>query len=86
MYAQSCAEKLGCEVGDLNGKFGLLTLASNAAGRYKMAFFTDVIPLSGAYSVLSRSITVHDRNKGAGRYACADIRQQVCLILKYRYY
>lgn len=74
----SCTKRLGCEVGDLNGKFGLLTLAGDTSP-YKNVFFTDLIPLSGAYSVLSRSITIHARNKGAGRYACADIKQQVCL-------
>jgi hypothetical protein len=53
-----------CEVGDLSGKFGLLT-TSNA-----MATYSDGnLPLFGAKSIVGRSIVIHASD--GSRLACA---------------
>jgi Cu/Zn superoxide dismutase len=55
-----------CEVGDLSGKFGLLT-SSNA-----MATYSDGnLPLFGAKSIVGRSIVIHASD--GSRLACASI-------------
>lgn len=80
IYSQGCtANKLACEVGDLNGKFGekLDIVESPSVSR---KFYTDDIPLSGAYSVIRRSVTIHMKNAAAPRYVCADIKRKVCIL------
>lgn len=72
---------LGCEEGDLSGRFTSIELAGN--NQMQKYFFTGNIPLSGAYSVISRSIVIHDKTSGAARYACADINTKVCLLSQF---
>lgn len=78
VYTPTCAaNRLGCEVGDLSGKYGekIDFPAGLTSAKY---FYTDEIPLSGAYSVVRKSITVHQEEAAAARYACSDIIQKVC--------
>ncbi|XP_050396767.1 uncharacterized protein LOC126815248 isoform X2 [Patella vulgata] len=59
---------LRCEVGDQSNKLGTYTIGS---GRM---FTTDVyLPLSGMYSVIGKAVVFHEKNKGAGRIACATL-------------
>jgi Cu/Zn superoxide dismutase len=61
-----------CEVGDLSGKHGGLSLVSLASGG--KVFYTDVnLPLSGPNSVAGRSIVVHADNLGGPRIACGSL-------------
>jgi len=61
-----------CEVGDLSGKHGGLSLDSSASGG--KVFYTDVnLPLSGPNSVAGRSIVVHADNLGGPRIACGSL-------------
>lgn len=80
IYSPTCqAHRQGCEVGDLNGKF-LETLDMAASPDFNQYFYTDDIPLSGAYSVINRAITIHQAQSAAPRYVCADIKRKVlCL-------
>lgn len=56
-----------CELGDISGRHGPLTLPAVNEGRL---FFTDTfLPLGGPYSMEDRSIVVHDR--AGKRLACA---------------
>lgn len=77
-YASACTAsgKLVCEVGDTSAKFGTINLAgSNGVKRY---LYTDInVALSGAYTVIGRSFTIHGPSKAAARFACADIVEQV---------
>jgi hypothetical protein len=62
-----------CEVGDLSGKHGPLSL-TNERRRKRKFFFTDMnLPLSGPNSVAHRSIVVHAENGGAMRIACGSL-------------
>ncbi|KAK6174544.1 hypothetical protein SNE40_017798 [Patella caerulea] len=59
---------LRCEVGDQSSKLGTYTIGS---GRM---LSTDVyLPLSGRYSVIGKAVVFHEKNKGAGRIACATL-------------
>jgi len=62
----SIFDKAGsCEVGDMSGKHGAISVP-------KRAMYTDSnLPLTGAYSVAERSVVLHAADKGAGRLACA---------------
>jgi hypothetical protein len=61
-----------CEVGDLSGKHGSLTLSGAITGG--KAFYTDVnLPLSGANSVSARSIVVHAASSGGPRIGCGSL-------------
>eukprot|EP00050_Salpingoeca_kvevrii_P016701 m.57838 g.57838 ORF g.57838 m.57838 type:complete len:744 (+) comp7106_c0_seq1:171-2402(+) len=60
-----------CEVGNLAGKNGPLTLGAVDAN---IGYFNDIeVPLSGPYSVLGRSIVVHEANGGANKIGCATL-------------
>jgi len=56
-----------CEVGDLSGKFGVLT--SSFA---KTSFVDPTLKLSGPNSIFCKSLVVHDSN--GARWICADIQ------------
>lgn len=74
-YATDCSpfNPQNCEIGDLSAKQAPLNLLS---GRRYRAFYTDSsLPLSGSYSVIGRSIVVHDASRGAPRISCADITE-----------
>lgn len=71
LYACSADEQLLCELGDLSGKSNSLTLKGTLMTRF---FYTDTdLPLSGAYSIINRSIVIHDANGSNSRLACANI-------------
>lgn len=79
VYKPTClVNRLGCEVGDLSGKYNE-TLDLPARPSISKYFYTDEIPLSGAYSVIRKSITIHRADKAGARYVCADILQKVSL-------
>jgi Cu/Zn superoxide dismutase len=59
-----------CEYGDLSGKFGELTgLPSVVAKEYTSA----TLPLSGADSIVGRSIVIHRDDATGSRWVCANI-------------
>ena len=77
VYGPGCsANRFACEIGDLNGKYNetINMAASPAVARY---LYTDDIPLSGGYSVIKKSITIHQQREAAARYVCADILEKV---------
>eukprot|EP00964_Phaeocystis_antarctica_P165037 scaffold144288_cov232-Phaeocystis_antarctica.AAC.1 len=55
------------EYGDLSAKHGLLT------GTESKHFVDATLPLHGAYSVLGRSIVIHEAASPYNRWACATI-------------
>eukprot|EP00117_Sycon_ciliatum_P016138 scpid49237/ scgid5830/ len=69
-YSTACGPRsqLRCEVGDLSGKIGQLTI-DGTARMYPIA----QLPLEGPNSVFGRSIVIHAANGGAPRIACANI-------------
>ena len=79
VYKPTCSNnRLGCETGDLNGKYNETINMAASPGTEKY-FYTDDVPLSGAYSVIKKSVTIHHQQAAAARYVCADIIEQVCL-------
>ncbi|KAL3863981.1 hypothetical protein ACJMK2_005698 [Sinanodonta woodiana] len=74
-YTTQCnsRKQFRCEVGDLSGKHGSLSIRSSMGGMFR-AFYTDVqLPLTGPQSILGRSITIHAANSGSGRLSCANV-------------
>ena len=74
-YGTECSSgnPLRCEVGDLSGKHGKLSVRSATNGMQR-AFFTDVdLPLSGPLSIVGKSVVIHEANNGGGRLSCANI-------------
>ncbi|XP_065174498.1 uncharacterized protein LOC135804536 isoform X2 [Sycon ciliatum] len=69
-YLSACSPgaELRCEVGDLSGKTGQLNV--DGSPRFSTVAF---LPLEGPYSIMGRSIVIHDPNSGAGRLACGNI-------------
>ena len=59
------------EYGDLSAKHGLL---SGTTSSYALDF---TLPLYGAYSVLGRSIVIHENERGGPRRACATIPNRI---------
>ena len=73
-YLKYCmgSNPLGCEIGDLSNKHGGIDIGGGSL--QKRFFVTDTfLPLSGPYSSLKRSVTIHGANGGASRLACADL-------------
>lgn len=58
------------EVGDLSGKFGYLRGLSNINGVY----MDPNVPLFGPYSILRRSIVIHQSDTDGTRWVCSDIQ------------
>ncbi|KAJ8317087.1 hypothetical protein KUTeg_004991 [Tegillarca granosa] len=72
-YNSECkpSNQLRCELGDLSGKHGKLTIRSSSGGMQR-AFYTDIdAPLSGPNSFLQRSVVIH--GMGGSRIACGNI-------------
>lgn len=84
LYNNICNEhRQGCEVGDLSAKLNQsLNLASIRELPEKL-FFTDELPLSGGYTIIRRSVVIHEvpvPGTPAPRLACADVlRKVICL-------
>ena len=77
VYGPSCSiNRFACEIGDLNGRFNQ-TINMEASPGVSKYFYTDDIPLSGAYSVIKKSVTIHQQREAAARYVCADITEKV---------
>jgi Cu/Zn superoxide dismutase len=78
-YTQHCdASNIGqanCELGDLAGKHGPLTLNQGSGALPRMRYiFSDLsLPLAGPNSVVERSIVLHAADLGADRVACANL-------------
>ncbi|XP_071947606.1 uncharacterized protein [Antedon mediterranea] len=63
-----------CEVGDLAGKHGRITIADSMNTKEGRFFATDVqLPLSGFGSIDAMSMVIHTPDAGAPRFACTDI-------------
>lgn len=74
-YTSMCSaeNQFRCELGDLSGKHGKLTIRAND-GRSVKYFFSDMqLPLSGPQSIVGKSIVIHEANSGGARLSCADI-------------
>ena len=74
-YAECTPDNPGrCELGDLTGKLGTFTVPGTAFDASGKMFWTDPrLPLSGAYSVDSKSFVIHQPERAAPRLACADL-------------
>lgn len=72
-YKARCkANHLLCELGDLSTRQGAINI-SDHVNRF---FFTDInTPLSGKYSILDRSVVIHDKQFGGSRLACNKVLQ-----------
>lgn len=57
------------EIGDLSGKFGLLTNLSELIAEYS----DPDLPLFGTNSIMGRSVVIHLSQPGAPRWVCANI-------------
>ncbi|XP_015786399.1 uncharacterized protein LOC107363652 [Tetranychus urticae] len=69
-----------CELGDLAKKSGLkMSIAGYSGSKQVKLFYTDeFLPLSGAYSIIGKSIVVHDINgpvQRGNRLACTPIKK-----------
>uniref|UniRef100_A0A0B7AD11 Superoxide dismutase copper/zinc binding domain-containing protein n=1 Tax=Arion vulgaris TaxID=1028688 RepID=A0A0B7AD11_9EUPU len=76
-YTDYCSKNspLGCKLGDMSGKLGILSIR-NAANSDTSArqFFTDTnLPLFGPYSVIGRSVVIFNE-MGTSILACANIK------------
>ena len=58
-----------CEIGDLNNKLGLLSLTGSDT---KLTQTDNWLPLSGDYSILGKSITIH--NTDGSRMSCGGVK------------
>ena len=68
-YSADCtiSTPLGCEAGDLSGKFGDLVTSENAS----YVSTDDELQLQGRYGIIGRSIVIH--NPDGSRLACGNI-------------
>ncbi|CAH1783697.1 unnamed protein product [Owenia fusiformis] len=70
----SSSNQLRCEVGDLSGKHGKIGIGNSGSGLWYHNFYTDIdLPLNGPQSIVGRSVTIHAKDSGASRLACANI-------------
>lgn len=75
LYKKDChpSNQLRCEMGDLTGKHGHLTIGG------RKSVLSDVnLPLAGNYSIMKRSIVIFDKNRL--KLACANINADVHLV------
>lgn len=75
-YGSMCSadNQFRCELGDLSGKHGKISIRTSTGEKQKY-FFSDMqLPLSGPQSVVGKSITIHGANSGSSRLSCADIK------------
>lgn len=76
-YKTDCSplNPLRCEMGDMSGKHGLLTI-----GNQKLVLVDENLPLTGNFSVMQRSIVIHDKNRKNQKLACANIKPDTHLV------
>ena len=72
-----------CEVGDLSGKHGRLTVSDNPFAYERHAFFyhDNFINLTGINAVANRSIAIHAYNRGVPVIACAPLVEVETLVV-----
>eukprot|EP00730_Choanoeca_flexa_P020108 TRINITY_DN9827_c0_g2_i1.p1 TRINITY_DN9827_c0_g2~~TRINITY_DN9827_c0_g2_i1.p1 ORF type:complete len:508 (+),score=123.09 TRINITY_DN9827_c0_g2_i1:195-1526(+) len=82
-YSSTCGEdgeqQYNCEVGDVAGKGGPLSLGAAVAGQAApRVMYTDLqLPLSGPESVADRSVVLHAADFGGARLACASFEDVI---------
>ena len=59
------------EIGDLSGKFGYLT----GQGDFNGMYVDPNVPLFGPYSILGRSVVIHQSDADGTRWVCSDIQR-----------
>ena len=66
-----------CRIGDLTSKHGNITvsMATNSQSATKAAFIDTNLPLTGANSVVGKTIALFSRNDSQTPFACATIKQ-----------
>ena len=66
---------ISCEVGDLSGKHGTLTIASDTAeySKYSFLYHDDFLNLTGTNSVIDRSIAIHSIAESTPVQGCAPL-------------
>lgn len=76
-YKKDCSRSnpMRCEMGDLTGKHGALTVGSK-----KLVLTDENLPLSGNFSIMQRSIVIFDKKGSNTKLACANIKPDVHLI------
>ncbi|XP_022094378.1 uncharacterized protein LOC110981268 [Acanthaster planci] len=62
-----------CEVGDLSQKLATIDIPSVSSGSNKYFFTDPLLPLTGYYSISGKSVVIHTSERGAPRYACANL-------------
>lgn len=74
-YAMYCgpSRPLSCEVGDLSNKHSTINLGPNMGSVEAKNFFTDVNFWLAGSGAISRSIVIHQQERGGPRIACANI-------------
>jgi Cu/Zn superoxide dismutase len=72
-----------CEVGDLSGKHGRMTISDKPApyNQYSFLFHDDFLNLTGVNAVINRSIAIHAITTGTPVMACAPLVQVETLTL-----
>ena len=77
LYKKDCNKLnlLRCEMGDLTGRHGQLTIGSK-----RMVLSDPNLPLAGNYSVMRRSIVIFDKNDSNIKLACTNILPDIHLV------
>ena len=76
-YRKDCSKinPMRCEMGDMSGKHGTLTIGSK-----RMVLEDDNLPLTGNFSVMGRSVVIFDKNRNNLKLACANIKPDLHLV------
>jgi len=70
VYVCVCVCMCRCEAGDLSGKFGLIS----PSGSVDRVDNTSSLFLRGRFSIIGRSLVIHEANQHANNFECANIR------------
>lgn len=76
-YQKDCspANPLRCEMGDMTGKHGHLTIGSK-----RLVLADENLPLTGNFSIMHRSIVIMDKKRSNLKLACANIKPDAHLV------